>query len=53
MSQIVDPEDDDLPTEYDFSHGVRGKHHEAYWAGTNVIFLEPDENARANKGPAQ
>ena len=28
--------------EYDFAHGVRGKHHEAYKAGTNVIFLEPD-----------
>jgi len=28
--------------EYDFTHGVRGKHHEAYQAGTNVVFLEPD-----------
>ncbi len=28
--------------EYDFAHGVRGKHHEAYREGTNVIFLEPD-----------
>ena len=28
--------------EYDFSHGVRGKHREAYQAGRNVIFLEPD-----------
>jgi hypothetical protein len=28
--------------EYDFSHGVRGKHYEAYRAGTNVVFLEPD-----------
>ena len=24
------------------THRVRGKHHEAYKAGTNVIFLEPD-----------
>ncbi len=39
----VNPEEDEsmLP-EYDFSHGVRGKHHEAYKAGTNVIFLDPD-----------
>jgi len=28
--------------EYDFSHGVRGKHYKAYQAGTNVVFLEPD-----------
>ena len=28
--------------EYDFSHGVRGKHYEAYRAGTNVVFLDPD-----------
>ena len=43
MSQMDNPEDDEamLP-EYDFSNGVRGKHREAYQAGTNVIFLEPD-----------
>ena len=28
--------------EYDFSEGVRGKHHRAYRAGTNVVFLDPD-----------
>lgn len=28
--------------EYDFSGGKRGVHHEAYRAGTNVVFLEPD-----------
>jgi len=28
--------------EYDFSGGVRGKHYEAYRAGTNVVFLDPD-----------
>jgi len=43
MSQKVNPEEDeDMLPEYDFAHGVRGKHHEAYKAGTNVIFLEPD-----------
>ena len=33
---------DELRPEYDFSEGVRGKHYEAYRAGTNVVFLEPD-----------
>ena len=33
---------DTLRDEYDFSNGVRGKHHEAYRKGTNVILLEPD-----------
>ena len=28
--------------EYDFSRGVRGKHYQAYRAGTTVVFLEPD-----------
>jgi hypothetical protein len=43
MSQEIDPEEnEDMLPEYDFAHGVRGKHHEDYRAGTNVIFLEPD-----------
>jgi hypothetical protein len=43
MSQKVNPEEDeDMLPEYDFAQGVRGKHHEDYEAGTNVIFLEPD-----------
>lgn len=33
---------DELRPEYDFSRGVRGKHHRAYQAGTNVVVLEPD-----------
>jgi len=28
--------------EYDFTQGVRGKHHQAYKAGTKVVFLDPD-----------
>jgi hypothetical protein len=32
----------DLLPEYDFARGVRGKHYQAYRAGTNVVFLEPD-----------
>ena len=43
MSQKINPRrDEDILPEYDFAHGVRGKHHEAYKAGTNVVFLEPD-----------
>src|SRR5438132_13703533 len=33
---------DAMRPEYDFSPGVRGKHYQAYRAGTNVVFLEPD-----------
>lgn len=35
-------EADEMRPEYDFSAGVRGKHHKAYRTGTNVVFLEPD-----------
>ncbi len=43
MSQETNPKTDkDILPEYDFSHGVRGAHHEAYKAGANVVFLEPD-----------
>lgn len=40
MSQ--EGERDLMRTEYDFSSGVRGKHHEAYRQGTNLVLLEPD-----------
>ncbi len=33
---------DTLREEYDFSGGVRGKRHEAYREGTNVVLLERD-----------
>ena len=36
------PSSDEMRPEYNFSAGVRGKHHEAYQAGTNVVFLDPD-----------
>ena len=42
---IMNPEthpDDEMRSEYDFSRGVRGKHYQAYQAGTNVVLLEPD-----------
>jgi hypothetical protein len=35
-------EDDNIRPEYDFSTGVRGKHHEQYKAGTDVVFLDSD-----------
>ncbi len=35
-------DNDEMRPEYDFSHGVRGKHYEAYRAGTNVVFLDSD-----------
>lgn len=33
---------DELRSEYDFSDGIRGKHHKEYKAGTNVVFLDAD-----------
>ncbi len=33
---------DTMRVEYDFSKGVRGKHHEAYRRCTNIVVLEPD-----------
>jgi hypothetical protein len=40
--QIQHGDSDEMRPEYDFSKGVRGKHHSAYQAGINVVFLEPD-----------
>ena len=43
MNQHVHQNDnDEMRPEYDFSRGIRGKHYEAYSAGTNVVFLDPD-----------
>jgi hypothetical protein len=28
--------------EYDFSHGVRGKHYQQYREGTNIVLLDSD-----------
>jgi hypothetical protein len=43
MSHQTNPDaNDDILPEYDFSQGVRGKHYQAYKAGTNVVFLDPD-----------
>jgi hypothetical protein len=42
MSRARNRKADTMRAEYDFSSGVRGKHHVAYKAGTNVVLLEPD-----------
>ena len=42
MSQNAASDQHNLRDEYDFSGGVRGKHHEAYRSGTNVVLLDPD-----------
>lgn len=42
MSQARKPKTDELRPEYDFSGGVRGKHHASYKAGTNVVLLDAD-----------
>jgi len=42
MSQARNRKTDELRPEYDFSKGVRGKHHAAYKAGTNVVLLDAD-----------
>jgi hypothetical protein len=42
MSQNPARDQDRLRDEYDFARGVRGKHHEAYRRGTNVVLLDPD-----------
>ena len=42
MSQADNQNGDELRPEYDFSGGVRGKHHAAYKEGTNVVLLDPD-----------
>ena len=34
--------ENEMRSEYDFSGGIRGKHHQAYRNGTNVVFLDPD-----------
>jgi hypothetical protein len=38
----IDPETDDMRSEYDFSAGIRGKHYQQFQAGTNVVFLDAD-----------
>ena len=42
MNQAKQKKSNDFQPEYDFSGGVRGKHHAAYKAGTNVVVLDAD-----------
>jgi len=42
MNQTKNQETDQFRSEYDFTGGVRGKHHVAYKAGTNVVLLDAD-----------
>ncbi len=42
MSRAKSRKSDTFRSEYDFSGGVRGKHHVAYKAGTNVVLLDSD-----------
>ncbi len=42
MNQAKQKKSDDFRPEYEFSGGVRGKHHAAYKAGTNVVVLDAD-----------
>jgi len=52
MSQARHRKTDGLRDEYDFSGGVRGKHHEAYKAGTNVVVLDADVAAAFPDSPS-
>jgi hypothetical protein len=38
----IDHDGDEMREEYDFSQGIRGKHHEAYRAGHLVRVLKSD-----------
>ncbi len=42
MSPTKKHKANELRPEYDFTGGVRGKHHAAYQAGTNVVLLDAD-----------
>lgn len=42
MNQTKPPLSDELRPDYDFSGAVRGRHHAAYQAGTNVVLLDAD-----------
>jgi hypothetical protein len=38
----TNPDKDTTRSEYDFSAGVRGRHHQQFQAGANVMFLDAD-----------
>ncbi|MDQ6912528.1 MAG: hypothetical protein M3128_06585 [Verrucomicrobiota bacterium] len=42
MKKANKKNDADMPAEYEFADGVRGKYARRYAQGTNVVVLEPD-----------
>ena len=42
VAKIVQVEDNDMRTEYDFTGGVRGKHHKAMQAGYTITIHKAD-----------
>ena len=42
MNQNNPDPSQDLQPEYDFSGAIRGKHHDAYLQGSNVVLLDSD-----------
>ena len=42
MKKAMGNDEDEMRPEYDLRGGVRGKFHEEYKKGTNVVLLEPD-----------
>ena len=42
MNQLTPDPSQDLQPEYDFSGAIRGRHHDAYAQGTNVVLLDSD-----------
>lgn len=55
MKKPVKQSDSEMPSEYDFANGARGKYARRYAQGTNVVVLEPDvarafPNAKAVNG---
>jgi hypothetical protein len=45
-------DEDDLLPEYDFSNGVRGKHHQTYQQGHSVTIHHPDDTTSTQQFPA-
>lgn len=46
----LEPADDKMRAEYDFSKGVRGKYTKRFARGTNLVLLEPDVAAAFGDG---
>lgn len=46
----VEPADEGMRAEYDFSGGVRGKYARRFAKGTNLVLLEPDIAAAFGDG---